>query len=105
MSRDLDGVFDDMWETFDDAGFFEQATVLPVGGEPFDISVDFRKGAIDVFDGAAQTSQFSFTYRVTDAELLRGSLLRIDGVIYRLRLDPEPDATGLNAVATLEKKT
>jgi hypothetical protein len=105
MARALDDVFDGMWEIFGDAGFFDTATILPAAGEPFDISVDFREGTADVFEGAAQTSQFSFTYCIADAELRRGTLVSVDGVTYRLKLDPEPDATGLNAVVSLEKKT
>lgn len=102
MSRELDEVFDGVWDAFDDAGFFEQATVMPAGGEPFDITVDFRKGSAEVFNGVAQTSQFSITYRLADATLRRQSLLGIDGVTYQLKADPEPDETGLNATAELE---
>lgn len=104
MSRDLDEVFDGIWGSFDDGGFFEQATVMPTAGEPFDISVDFRKGSAELFNGVARTSQFSIIYRIADATLMRGSLLAIDSVTYRLKADPEPDDTGLNAMAELEVK-
>jgi hypothetical protein len=104
MSRALDEVFDGVWDAFDDGGFFEQATVMPCAGEPFDISVDFRKGSAELFNGLAQTSQFSITYRIQDATLKRGSLLIIDRVTYQLKADPEPDETGLNAMAELEVK-
>ncbi|CAM2154444.1 conserved hypothetical protein [Paraburkholderia tropica] len=104
MSRELDEVFDGVWDAFTDAGFFEQATILPATGEPFDITVDFRKGSAELFNGAAQTSQFSITYRIADATLKRASLLSIDSVTYRLKADPEPDETGLNATAELELK-
>ena len=101
--KPLDNVFDDMWNIFEDEGMFDTATFQPASGDPYDIVVDFRQGAADVFDGAARTLELSITYRRADASLQRGSMLVIDGTQYRVVADPEPDKTGLNATAELQK--
>jgi len=56
-----------------------------------------------VFDGVAQTVDYSIEYQVRDAQLKRGSQLRIKGVLYRCKRDPRPDGSGFHATVEVEK--
>ncbi|CAN7265789.1 head-tail joining protein [Caballeronia sp. LjRoot31] len=95
-----EGVF---WRAFSGAGMLDTATIVPAAGEPFDIQVDFRIDGEIVFDGIAQTVDYSIEYQVCDAQLKRGSQLRIKGVLYRCKRDPRPGDSGFHATVEVEK--
>jgi hypothetical protein len=95
-----EGVF---WRAFSGAGMLDTATIVPAAAEPFDIEVDFRIDGEIVFDGIAQTVDYSIEYQVCDAQLKRGSQLRIKGVLYRCKRDPRPGDSGFHATVEVEK--
>ena len=95
-----EGIF---WKAFSGAGMLDTATIAPMAGERFDIQVDFRVDCEIVFDGMAQTVDYSIEYQVGDAQLKRGSQLRIKGVLYRCKRDPRPGDSGFHAVVEVEK--
>src|SRR5471032_3241230 len=99
-----EGIF---WKAFSGAGILDTATIVSAlgeqTGEPFDIQVDFRVDGEIVFDGMAQTVDYSIEYQVLDAQLKRGSQLRIKGVLYRCKRDPRPDDSGFHATVEVEK--
>jgi len=54
----------------------------------------------DVFDGVAQVGDFTLRYLVTDATLVVGEVVTINGQTYRVPTDPER-ASAQEAVARL----
>jgi hypothetical protein len=99
---DAGGVFDDMWSAFEDAGMFLSATVWPVVDEAITFTVDFRRDAEMVLDGAMQTVSYQITYLSSSAPTLKkDSQLSIGGVVYALVRKPKPDSSGTHSIVDL----
>ena len=96
------------WDTsrffpaFKRAGMLDEAVFQPSVGDAIEFDVEFRRPDQIVLDGAVHSTDYSIEYLSTAVELMRGHIVTINSVAYKVRQEPLAKGNGSFTIALLE---
>jgi hypothetical protein len=95
-----EGIF---WQAFKAAGMLFEAEYVPPAGPPVPFDVGYTRPDQIVLDGAAHTTDYTIEYQAADVTLARHSVVRVDGMTFKVAEPPRARGTGEFFIAILER--